>query len=161
MAQETVGMKQSKYQVLIVGAGITGLTIARELARRGAKDIAILEKEDAPGLHASGRNSGVLHAGMYYTPDSLKAQFCVKGNRLMKEFCREKGLTLNEIGKVILATSSSEVELLYELKHRAELCGARAFLIDRKKLGELEPHAVACDEALFSPDTVGHPRNFA
>ena len=150
---DTAGMKQSKYQVLIVGAGITGLTIARELARRGVKDIVLLEKEDALGLHASGRNSGVLHAGMYYTPDSLKAQFCVKGNRLMKEFCREKGLTLNETGKVILATSSSEIEPLYELKRRADSCGARAFLIDRKRLRELEPHAAACDEALFSPDT--------
>lgn len=71
----------------------------------------------------------------------------------MKEFCREKGLTLNEIGKVILATSPSEVELLYELKRRADLCGARAFLIDRRRLHELEPHATVCNQALFSPDT--------
>ncbi|MFC1915345.1 L-2-hydroxyglutarate oxidase [Chloroflexota bacterium] len=146
-------MKQNKCQVLIVGAGITGLTLARELVNRGIGDILILEKERFLGLHASGRNSGVLHAGMYYTPDTLKAKFCVQGNRLMKEFCRERGLTLNETGKVILATNPSEVKALYELKHRADLCGARAFLIDRKRLRELEPHARACKEALFSPDT--------
>ena len=140
-------------QVLIAGAGIIGLTIARELVNRGIKDIIVLEKETSVGLHASGRNSGVLHAGMYYTPDTLKAKFCVEGNRLMKEFCREKGLTLNETGKVILATSPSEIEALHELKRRADLCGARASLIDGKRLRELEPYAAACDEALFSPDT--------
>ncbi len=153
IAQNIAGMKQSYCQVLIVGAGITGLTIARELANRGIKDIVLLEKESSLGLHASGRNSGVLHAGMYYTPDTLKAKFCVKGNRLMKEFCRERGLTLNETGKVILARSPSEIEALYELKRRADLCGARAFLIDSKRLRELEPHATVCNEALFSPDT--------
>jgi len=146
-------MKQNQCQILIVGAGIIGLTIAREFVNRGIKDILILEKERSLGLHSSGRNSGVLHAGMYYTPETLKAKFCVKGNRMMKDFCREKGLTLSETGKVILASNPSEVEALYELKRRADACGARASLIDRKKLGELEPHAAACNEALFSPDT--------
>ena len=139
--------------MLIVGAGITGLTIARELVNQGAEDILILEKEGSLGVHASGRNSGVLHAGIYYTPDTLKARFCVEGNRLMKAFCREKGLTLKETGKVILATSPTEVEVLHELKRRADLSGARAFLIDRQELREIEPHVTTCDEAFFSPDT--------
>ena len=148
------GMKQTKCQVLIVGAGIIGLALARELVNRGIGDILIIEKERSVGLHASGRNSGVLHAGMYYTPDTLKAKYCVEGNRLMKDFCREKGLTLNETGKVILAKSPSEVEALHELKRRADLCGARAFLIDSQRLKELERYAVTADnEALFSPDT--------
>jgi len=146
-------MGKDQCQVLIVGAGITGLTIAREFVNRGIENILILEKEHSLGLHASGRNSGVLHAGMYYTPDTLKAKYCVEGNRLMKAFCREKGLTLNETGKVILAPSPSEFEVLYELKHRADLCGARASLIDGKRLRELEPHAATRKEALFSPDT--------
>lgn len=146
-------MKQKQCQVLIVGAGITGLTIARELVNRGIGDILILEKEHSLGLHASGRNSGVLHAGMYYTPDTLKAKHCVEGNRLMKDYCRQKNLTLNETGKVILATSPAEVGALYELKRRADLCGARASLIDGRRLRELEPHAAICSEALFSPDT--------
>ena len=148
------GMKQTQCQVLIVGAGVIGLTIARELVNHGIGDILIIEKERSVGLHASGRNSGVLHAGMYYTPDTLKAKYCVEGNRLMKEFCRERGLTLNETGKVILAKNPSEVEALHELKRRADLCGARAFLIDSQRLKELEPYAVTADnEALFSPDT--------
>lgn len=146
-------MRQRACQVLIIGAGITGLTIARELVKRGAEDILIIEKEDTLGFHASGRNSGVLHAGIYYTPDTLKAKFCVVGNRLMKEFCYEKGLTLKERGKVIVAKDPSEVGTLYELKRRAHLSGARAIIIDRKELSEIEPHATTCEEALFSPDT--------
>ncbi len=146
-------MRESQCQVLIVGAGITGLTIARELVNRGAEDILILEKEGSLGAHASGRNSGVLHAGIYYTPDTLKARFCVEGNRLMKAFCRERGLSLKETGKVILATSPTQVEVLHELKRRADLSGARTFLIDRQELCEIEPHVVTCDKALFSPDT--------
>lgn len=146
-------MEQKQCQILIVGAGIIGLTIARELTRRGVGDIMILEKERVLGQHASGRNSGVLHAGMYYTPDTMKAKYCVDGNRMMKEFCREKNLTLHETGKVILATGPVEMEALYELKRRADLCGARASIIDNKKLHELEPYAADSEEALHSPDT--------
>jgi len=80
---------------LVVGAGITGLTIARELIDNGVDDIIIIDKELSPGSHASGRNSGVLHAGIYYSPGTYKAQFCVQGNKLLKEYCLEKGLTLN------------------------------------------------------------------
>jgi len=74
------------------------------------KTFWILERESAPGTHASGRNSGVLHAGIYYTPDTFRARFCVRGNRLMKDFCREKKLALEETGKVIVATRPSELE---------------------------------------------------
>jgi len=146
-------MEQNQCQILIVGAGITGLTIARELIHRGIGNIVILEKEHTLGLHASGRNSGVLHAGMYYTPDTLKAKYCVDGNRLMKEFCQQKKLTLHETGKVILATGPVQIKALYELKRRADLCGARASIIDNKKLHELEPYAADSEEALHSPDT--------
>lgn len=146
-------MEQKQCQILIVGAGITGLTIARELIRRGVGDIMILEKEKVLGQHASGRNSGVLHAGMYYTPDTMKAKYCVDGNRMMKEFCQQKNLTLHETGKVILATGPTEMKALYELKRRADLCGARASIINNKKLHELEPYAADSEEALHSPDT--------
>lgn len=146
-------MKPEGCHFLIIGAGITGLTIARELLRRGAGDILVLEKADSLGAHASGRNSGVLHAGIYYTPDTLKARFCVEGNRLMKEFCREKGLTLKETGKVIVASGPAEAERLQELKRRADACGARALLIGARELAEIEPHAATHGQALFSPDT--------
>ena len=140
-------------QTLIVGGGITGLTIARELIRRGAQDILILEKENELGAHASGRNSGVLHAGIYYTKDTLKARFCVEGNRLMKAFCREKGLTLKETGKVIVTKRPEELEVLYELKQRADSSGASATIIDNAELMEIEPYAATCEKALYSPDT--------
>lgn len=140
-------------QTLIIGGGITGLTIARELIRRGAQDILLLEKENQLGAHASGRNSGVLHAGIYYTKDTLKARFCIEGNRLMKAFCREKGLTLKETGKVIVTKRPEELEGLYELKKRADSSGASAEIIDAAELMEIEPYAATCEKALYSPDT--------
>ncbi|MGA8891439.1 MAG: FAD-dependent oxidoreductase, partial [Anaeromyxobacteraceae bacterium] len=96
-------MTADRAGIVVVGAGIVGLSLARELARRGAPDVLVLEKEPALGRHASGRNSGVLHAGIYYAPDSRKARTCLAGNRLMRAFCKEKGLPVLECGKVIVA----------------------------------------------------------
>ena len=107
---------ESGCEILIVGAGITGLAAARELSRRGYAGITIIEKEVSTGAHASGRNSGVLHAGIYYPAGSNKAAYCVTGGRLMKEFCREKGLTLVESGKVVVPGSPDKDYLLDELK---------------------------------------------
>ena len=146
-------MKSEGCQFLIAGGGIIGLTVARELLLRGATDIVVLEKEDTPGRHASGRNSGILHAGIYYSSDSLKAKYCVDGNRLMKEYCRQKGLALLESGKVIVAKDEAELGRLHQLKARADLNGAQASLIGQKELTNLEPHARTCQEALYAPET--------
>src|SRR3972149_277342 len=146
-------MKSEGCQFLIAGGGIIGLTVARELLLRGATDIVVLEKEDTPGRHASGRNSGILHAGIYYSSDSLKAKYCVDGNRLMKEYCRQKGLALLESGKVIVAKDEAELGRLHQLKARADLNGAQASLIGQKELTNLEPHARTCQEALSAPET--------
>lgn len=146
-------MNQEGCDFLIVGAGITGLTIARELVAHGAGDVIVIDKEPELGAHASGRNSGVLHAGLYYTPDSMKARFCAQGNRLMKEFCRAKGLALKETGKVIVARDESEHSQLEELKRRADNAGANARLIDERELARFEPHARTAGIALHSPDT--------
>ncbi len=143
----------SGCEILIVGAGITGLAVARELVMRGAEGILIIEKEPGPGAHASGRNSGVLHAGIYYTPDTLKARYCIEGNRLMRAYCLEKGLTLNPTGKVIVAKDDSEIAGIYELKSRADKSGADARVIDARELREIEPHAITRGKALFSPNT--------
>ncbi|MDI6864527.1 L-2-hydroxyglutarate oxidase [Thermodesulfovibrio yellowstonii] len=139
--------------IIICGAGITGLSLARELVKQGIKDITIIEKEASLGKHASGRNSGVLHAGIYYTPDSLKAKFCLRGNLLMKQYCKEKGLTLIESGKVIVTKKESEVPVLHELYRRAKANGAKVELIDEKTLREIEPYAKTCEQALYSPLT--------
>ena len=137
---------------LIVGAGITGLTIARELIEEGVEDIVIIEKENSLGAHASGRNSGVLHAGIYYSPGTYKARFCVEGNRLMKEYCRENELTLKETGKVIV-TDEIRQDVLFELKKRADQSGAESIIIDQKQLREIEPYAAPSEKTLYSPNT--------
>lgn len=139
--------------IIICGAGITGLSLARELLRKGIKDITIIEKEASLGRHASGRNSGVLHAGIYYTPDSLKAKFCLRGNLLMKQYCKNKGLTLIESGKVIVTKKESELPVLHELYRRAKANEADVELIGVKTLKEIEPYAKTCEQALYSPLT--------
>ncbi len=137
-------------EIMICGAGIVGLTLARELLARGYKDILIIDKEDEVAKHASGRNSGVLHAGIYYAPGSLRAQSCLSGNFKMKAYCKEKGLPLLETGKVIVAKNKSEISTLHELYTRATANGAKVELIDEEKLSQIEPNAKTCKEALFS-----------
>ncbi|HBG47747.1 MAG TPA: L-2-hydroxyglutarate oxidase [Deltaproteobacteria bacterium] len=142
-----------RTEILICGAGIVGLTIARELALRGYRDITVIEKEDAPGRHASGRMSGVLHAGVYYSPGSMRAECCASGNRLMKEYCRRKGVPLVETGKVIVAKNESEAEAIEGLYRRAAGNGADVEIIDEARLGEIEPFARTSSVALFCRDT--------
>ncbi|MDD4953171.1 MAG: L-2-hydroxyglutarate oxidase [Desulfovibrionaceae bacterium] len=143
----------NKASVLICGAGIIGLTLARRLIQAGRRDILIFEKEPAPGRHASGRNSGVLHAGVYYDPGTLKARFCLKGNKLMRAYCRERGLPLVESGKVVVARSEDELPVLRELYKRAVQNGADVALIDEAELAEIEPNARTTGLAMHSRDT--------
>ncbi|GFO61513.1 aminobutyraldehyde dehydrogenase [Geomonas silvestris] len=143
-------MSFERAEILIVGAGIIGLTLARELVRTGHGDIVIIEKEPELGRHASGRNSGVLHAGIYYAPDSLKAKSCLNGNFLMRAYCNEKGLPLLENGKVIVTRTPEELPVLDELYRRALANGAKVDMIDARQLAEIEPHARTVERALFS-----------
>ncbi|NIP29952.1 MAG: L-2-hydroxyglutarate oxidase [Candidatus Dadabacteria bacterium] len=140
-------------EVLVVGAGVLGLTIANELLQRGCENIIIIEKEEVIGKHASGRNSGVLHAGIYYTPDSLKAKYCVNGNKLMKEFCFQNGVALNVCGKVLVADSKQKLENLEVIKKRADINGVSSRFIDKSELKRIEPFAFTYQKALYSPDT--------
>ncbi len=142
-----------RTHTVIVGAGILGLTLARELLARGQDDILVLDKEPGPGRHASGRNSGVLHAGIYYAPDTLRAKTCLAGNRLMQAYCRERGLPLSPCGKVIVTRSADEIPGLFALRDRAEANGARVRLVDTGELADIEPFARTVDKALFSPET--------
>jgi glycine/D-amino acid oxidase-like deaminating enzyme len=136
--------------ILICGAGIVGLTLARDLLAAGYGDILIIDKEPEAGRHASGRNSGVLHAGIYYAPGSLRAQSCLAGNQRMKEYCEERGLPLLKTGKVIVARDESELPTLHELHVRATQNGAKVELIDDQQLAEIEPNAKSAGLALFS-----------
>nr|WP_321256927.1 L-2-hydroxyglutarate oxidase [uncultured Pseudodesulfovibrio sp.] len=138
---------------VICGAGILGLTIARELIKAGCDDIIIFDKEPAPGMHASGRNSGVLHAGIYYDPGTLKAQMCLEGNRRMQAYCEENGLPLFKSGKVIVARTENELDTLDELERRATANGGTVEMIDEAQLAKLEPNAKTVERALHSPLT--------
>jgi L-2-hydroxyglutarate oxidase LhgO len=138
---------------VICGAGILGLTIARELLKTGCDDVIIFDKEPSLGRHASGRNSGVLHAGIYYDPGTLKAQMCLEGNRRMQAYCEERGLPLFKSGKVIVARTEDELPTLDELKRRATANGGVVEMIDKKRLAEIEPNAFTVDRALYSPLT--------
>ena len=142
------------FDYLCIGGGIIGLTTARALSRKfpHAK-IALIEKESDVAFHASGRNSGVLHAGFYYTPDSFKAKFTRDGNARMKEFCREQGLKLNECGKVVVAKSPDQLAGLEELKRRGDANGVELEWVSGKELEEIEPLAKTYEKALYSPST--------
>jgi len=143
-------MSKITADILIVGGGIMGLTIARELVQSGYEGIVVIDKETTLGKHASGRNSGVLHAGIYYTPGSLKARSCLNGNLLMREYCKEKGLPLLESGKVIVTRSDKEIPILRELYQRARANGAKVDMIDEHQLQEIEPYAKTVQNALYS-----------
>ena len=138
---------------LIVGAGVIGVSIARELRHRHGARVVVIEKELRPGEHASGRNSGVLHAGVYYKGGTLKARLCIEGNRRMREYCRMKGIPLNENGKVIVARNAAELPALRELHARSQANGVRADLIDAQVLKDIEPCAKTIEQALYVKDT--------
>lgn len=138
---------------LIVGGGIVGLTIGIEIKKTFGSSVCILEKEEFIGAHASGRNSGVLHAGIYYKPNTLKGRLCVDGNKTMRSYCDEKAISQVK-GKVIVTRNEEEFVTLLELEKRAKANGAEVYLIDEKELKEIEPHAQTVEKALYSPNTV-------
>jgi L-2-hydroxyglutarate oxidase LhgO len=139
---------------LIIGGGIIGISIALEAKRRFPDcRVTLLEKEPHCGLHASGRNSGVLHAGFYYSADSLKARLTREGNRRLTAYCRERGLRLNPCGKLVVATQPSELEWLDELLRRAQRNGVELQALSAIEAREIEPRARVLERALYSPTT--------
>jgi L-2-hydroxyglutarate oxidase len=142
-----------RADVIVVGAGIVGLATVYALVERDPRlRIVVLEKMPRPAMHQSGRNSGVLHSGIYYKPGSLKARLCVTGRAEMVEFCRRHGVTYEVCGKVIVATDAREVAALPGLRDRAAQNGVRAELIGVERLRELEPNASGL-AALHVPET--------
>ena len=140
---------------IIIGAGILGLSTALKLldAYPNAK-ISILEKEGSVGEHASGRNSGVLHSGIYYPPESLKAKLCGEGARAMLAYCQEHHLPWNKLGKVIVPTRTEDEDTLRMLYERGLVNGVHVEWLDEAQLAELEPLArTATGRALFVPET--------
>jgi len=130
-----------EFDFIIIGGGIIGLATARQLLQQfhGAK-VLVLEKEDRLAGHQTGHNSGVIHAGVYYAPGSLKARFCREGNLATKEFCREQEIPFRECGKLLVATDDKEAERLQALLERCRQNRIEVHSLDRQQLRDREPN---------------------
>ena len=139
---------------LVIGGGVIGLSIARELkARHKDARITLIEKESSCGAHASGRNSGVLHAGFYYSPDSLKAKFTKLGNERMTAYCEQKGIPLNRCGKLVVAKDANDLPSLDELVKRGRANAIEIHELTEAEAKQIEPRVKTFERALFSPRT--------
>jgi L-2-hydroxyglutarate oxidase LhgO len=146
-------MKNS-YDVVIAGAGIIGLSVARSMLLQNPKlKVLVLEKERVLGLHASGRNSGVLHAGFYYSPESLKAKFCRDGNAEIRKLAEKHSIPVRDVGKVVVARNDEEFSRLEILFQRGKANGVRLELLDADQLVNFEPLARTHEGFLWSPTT--------
>jgi L-2-hydroxyglutarate oxidase len=146
-------VSDGRRDVAVIGGGIVGLATAAALARRPGTSVVVLEAEDRLAAHQSGRNSGVIHSGLYYKPGSMKARWCVEGREAMYRFCAEHGVAHERCGKVVIATGERELPALDELARR----GAANGLAGLRRLGpdeirEHEPHATGI-AGLLVPDT--------
>ena len=144
----------ARCDLAVVGAGILGLATARELQRRHPRmSVCVLEREARVAAHQSSHNSGVLHAGIYYEPGSLKARLCREGIAAMYEFCEERGIAHERCGKVIVAIDDAELPRLDELERRGRENGVPGLRrLDADGIRELEPHATGV-AGLHSPET--------
>ncbi len=136
----------------VIGAGVVGLAIARELALAG-REVIVLEAEGSIGTHTSSRNSEVIHAGIYYAKGSLKARLCVEGRQMLYAYCAERGIAHRRIGKIVVATEASEVDAVRSYVAKAEGNGVtdlRWLAVD--ELREMEPE-VRCVAGFLSPST--------
>jgi len=142
------------YDIAVVGGGIVGLATTRELKERfPSLTVAGVEKEDAFNKHQTGRNSGVIHSGIYYKPGSFKAKLCVEGRKLAWDYCDRKGIEYKQVGKLIVATDESELGRLQDLWERGLANGVEGLkMLEQHEIAEYEPHCRGI-KAIFSPVT--------
>jgi L-2-hydroxyglutarate oxidase len=142
-----------RFDVVIVGGGIVGLATALDVQRRQPMSrVLVLEKETQVARHQTGRNSGVIHAGVYYAPGSLKARFCADGKVRMREYCEARGISYEMCGKLIVAVNLQELERLKDLEARARENSIDIVRLTRNEARALEP-AISSEAALLSPST--------
>src|SRR5215469_11379859 len=152
--RERRAMAADRYDVAVLGAGIVGLAVAREVAlRRPGARVLVVDRQPAVAQHQTGHNSGVIHAGVYYAPGSLKARLCVEGARLMYEYCDQHAIPVQRCGKLIVAVRDDELPRLDDLEARGRANGVPGLRrVGPGEIGEIEP---ACRgvAALHSPAT--------
>lgn len=137
----------------IVGAGIVGVALARHLAVRCGADVTVMEKENRVAAHQTGHNSGVVHAGLYYAPGSLKAELCAQGRAMMRDYCADKNLPYREVGKLVVAIDDSELNALDRIEQRSRANRVPDLRrVDAAGILEIEPAATGV-AALHSPHT--------
>jgi L-2-hydroxyglutarate oxidase len=142
-----------KFDCIIIGGGIVGLSVAWTILKNQPHTrIAVLEKEEGWARHQTGRNSGVMHSGIYYKPGSLKAKLCREGNHRLVEFCKQYGIRYEICGKVIVATTASELPLLENLYQRGIANGLAVRKLSVSEVKEIEPH-VTCMAGIHVPST--------
>ena len=139
---------QTDFECVVVGAGIVGLSVARSIAKRN-KQVLVIEKNKRFGEETSSRNSGVIHAGIYYPKNSLKATFCKKGNSEIYSYAKKRGINFNKCGKLIIANSSFEEKILSQIKTNAEKNGIILKYKNKTHLKKIEPN-LNCFSALYS-----------
>jgi len=141
-----------KIDIVVIGAGAVGLAIAAEIADN-KKSIFVLEKEDNFGKHTSSRNSEVIHAGIYYMPDSLKAKLCIEGNSLVYQICQENNIAHKRITKIIVATSEGQITDLYKLYKNAKTSGCQGLeMLNKLQIEKLQRNVTA-EAGILSPNT--------
>ena len=141
-----------KVKITIIGAGVVGLAIAAELSQE-YDDIVVLEKHEKFGQETSSRNSEVIHSGIYYPPNSLKAKLCVDGAELLYEYCEKYSIHYSKLGKLIVASNESEITDLQELYNTGIQNGVKGLrLIEKDEINKIEPNVNAI-AALYSPNT--------
>jgi L-2-hydroxyglutarate oxidase LhgO len=145
-------LDMEKVECVVIGAGVVGLAVARALALKG-REVWVLEAASAIGSATSSRNSEVIHAGIYYATDSLKARLCVQGKQQLYDYCAQRGIGHRQCGKLIVATEASQRPLLEGIIAKAHRNGVHDLaLLSRAQALALEPH-LECEGAIFSPST--------
>lgn len=141
-----------RLDCVVVGAGVVGLAVGRALSLAG-REVVVLEAEAQIGMHTSSRNSGVIHAGIYYPEDSFKARLCIEGREMLYRYCEEHGVAHRRLGKLIVATDRSDVEQLHAIWQQARCNGVNDLsLLETTDVEKLEPAVKSCG-ALYSPST--------
>ena len=145
-------MSDYKVDTIVIGAGAVGLAIA-EILSRSDREVIVLESEDDFGKITSSRNSGVIHAGIYYLENSLKAKFCVEGNKLLYDYCQKNNIPFENTKKLLVASSNSQIEIIDEIQKQAEKNGVTEIRkITKQEVQKIEP-LIFCEEALLVPSS--------